>query len=182
MDSTKTVTIGLAIAGLAVGAALGARTRPISPPVSSPNASAPTTVAEGDMVVHVSGWVVSPGVVEVPVGSLVVEAIAAAGGALPGAGLDLINLAEPIKAGDQIAVPGPGEGGSSAGAENGLIRLNQANATELQALPGVGPVLAERIVDHRERNGPFQVVEDLLDVPGIGESKLSSIRDLVMVP
>jgi competence protein ComEA len=60
--------------------------------------------------------------------------------------------------------------------------LNRADATQLQDLPGVGPVLAERIVAHRDANGPFQTVEDLLDVPGIGEAKLAAIRDLVTVP
>jgi competence protein ComEA len=71
---------------------------------------------------------------------------------------------------------------AAASAGNGLISLNQADAAALEALPGVGPVLAERIIAHREERGPFQSVEDLLEVPGIGEAKLASIRDLVAVP
>ena len=88
--------------------------------------------------------------------------------------------------GDQVQVPGPGTeappSGSGVAGSSGLISLNRADATALQDLPGVGPVLAERIVAHRDANGPFEAVEDLLDVPGIGETKLAAIRDLVSVP
>jgi competence protein ComEA len=135
--------------------------------------------------VHVSGWVVSPGVVEIPEGSIVADAVTAAGGARSGAGLEAINLAAPVMAGDQVVVPGPGEvnvTGSVAGTSDGHISLNGADATQLQDLPGVGTVLAERIVAYRDANGPFQTVEDLLDVPGIGEAKLAAMRDLVSVP
>jgi competence protein ComEA len=135
--------------------------------------------------VHVSGWVVSPGVVEILEGSIVADAIAAADGARPGAGLDAINLAKPVLSGDQVVVPGPGgstPGGSAPSTGDGLISLNNADATQLQDLPGVGPVLAERIIAHRDSNGPFQEIEDLLDVPGIGEAKLAAMRDLLTVP
>jgi competence protein ComEA len=123
-----------------------------------------------------------PGVIRVPAGSLVADAIAAAGGAVLGARLDLVNLASPISEGTRIEVPGPGSLDSSGAGGEGLISLNAADVDELQALPGVGPVLAERIVGHRDANGPFSVVEDLLGVPGIGEAKLAAIRDLVSVP
>jgi competence protein ComEA len=123
-------------------------------------------------------------VVEVLEGAIVADAVAAAGGALDGAALDAINLAAPIAGGDHIQVPGPGDVLAFAGgqADTGLIPVNRADATALESLPGVGPVLAGRIVAHREANGPFQEVEDLLEVPGIGEAKLSSIRDLIAVP
>jgi competence protein ComEA len=62
------------------------------------------------------------------------------------------------------------------------VAINTAEAGALEALPGVGPVLAQRIVEHRERNGPFSVIEDLLDVPGIGEAKLAALREMVLVP
>jgi competence protein ComEA len=180
--------VGLCLAAILIGAVLGlARsgeprfdTLPGSPPSTGFSASQAISV-------HVSGWVVSPGVVDVPEGAIVADAITAAGGARSGAGLDAINLASPVSAGDQVVVPGPGGptptgSGSSPASNNGLLALNRADATQLQDLPGVGPVLAERIVAYREDNGPFQTVEDLLEVPGIGEAKLAAIRDLVMVP
>jgi competence protein ComEA len=89
--------------------------------------------------------------------------------------------------GQQIIVPGPGDPGSAPTdvAGNGagaLVAINRATASELETLPGVGPVLAARIVAHREKNGPFTEVEDLLQVSGIGESKLAAFRDLIVVP
>jgi competence protein ComEA len=125
----------------------------------------------------------SPGVFEVPDGSIVADAIKAAGGLRPGAMADAVNLAAPVVAGQQIIVTGPGtvaqpsdEGGDTR------VSLNSATVAELDSLPGVGPVLAERIVEFREEHGLFTTVEDLLEVSGIGEAKLASIRDLVTVP
>ena len=127
--------------------------------------------------VHVAGWVVVPGVVSVARGSKAVDAIAAAGGLRPGAASEMINLAAEVHQGDQIVVPGPDEGG--VGEIASVLSLNSATASELQALPGVGPVLAEKIVAFRAEHGRFSTVDDLLGVPGIGEAKLASIRDLV---
>jgi competence protein ComEA len=98
-----------------------------------------------------------------------------------------VNLAAPVMPGQQIIVPGPGDSGGAptdvAGSgAGGLVAINRATAAELETLPGVGPVLAARIVAHREQNGPFIEVEDLLQVSGIGESKLAAIRDLIVVP
>ena len=133
--------------------------------------------------VHVAGWVLHPGVVTVTEGSIVADAVAGAGGLKPGAAVDQINLAAPVRAGDQVFVPGPDSPDPAGGqAGDGTVALNRADSSVLQSLPGVGPVLAERIVAYREEHGPFGTVEDLLQVPGIGESKLASIRDLVRVP
>ena len=182
MDLKRGVTLGLVLAGAVVGAVFGAvaRVPPIAETVTQ--AGLTSTTAAG-IVVHVSGWVLAPGVVQVSEGALVVDAIAAAGGALVGARLDEINLARPVASGDQIGVPGPDSSrqGGVVASGDGLIGLNQADSSQLQKLPGVGPVLAERIVAYREANGPYQTVEDLLEVPGIGEAKLVSIRDLVLV-
>ena len=135
---------------------------------------------------HVSGWVVNPGIVVVSTGAIVADAIAAAGGARLGAALDAINLAGPVAEAIRCRCPAPGPKPlrpvARRGIPGGLISLNRADATALQDLPGVGPVLAERIVAYREANGPFAEVEDLLDVPGIGEAKLAAMRDLVTVP
>lgn len=124
--------------------------------------------------------VVAPGVVDVAEDAIVADAIDAAGGLLAGALVDQINLAAPVTAGAQIVVPGPEAdvAGVPAGGE-GLVSLNQATAADLETLPGVGPVLAGRIVSFREEDGGFETVEDLLQVPGIGEAKLAAIRDLV---
>lgn len=129
--------------------------------------------------VHVAGWVGNPGVVQVPAGSIVADAISAAGGLRPGAGVEAINLAATLADGDQVVVPGPSQAPSVDPAQDGPLSLNRATAGQLQDLPGVGPVLAQRIVDHRDANGRFETVEDLLEVPGIGEAKLAGLRDLV---
>ena len=175
------VLVGLAAVALGIGAVVG-HGGDVST-VSSVTTTAPSLAATPEMmVVHVSGMVISPGVVDVVSGSIVADAIEAAGGLRPGARVDQINLAAPVSAGEQIVVPGPGIeeppqiGGSGDG---GPIDLNTASAAELEALPGVGPVLAERIVSFRDQNGRFDVVEDLLQVPGIGEAKLAALRDLV---
>lgn len=109
------------------------------------------------------------------------DAVEAAGGLRPGAISHSLNLAAPLRAGDQVYVSGPDEESQSP-ADDGVIAVNRATASDLEELPGVGPVLAERIVAYRETNGPFQQVEDLLDIPGIGESKLASMRDMVRIP
>jgi competence protein ComEA len=132
------------------------------------------------VVVHVSGAVARPGLVTLPADARVADAILAAGGATGDAELGSLNLAASVGDGTLLVVPSVIEGRAVTG--DGLVRLNTASAADLEALPGVGPVLAERIVAHREAVGSFGVVEDLLDVPGIGEAKLAALRDLVLVP
>ncbi len=178
MTRTSTGVI-LAVAAALVGGLMGVGERPPSPSPAGPIPQ--EAVRQGRLEVHVSGWVVSPGVVVLESGSNVADAIEMAGGLRPGALAGQINLAASILDGDQILVPGPDDR-SHATASEGRIALNRASAAELQDLPGVGPVLAERIVSHRDANGPFSQVEDLLEVPGIGEAKLASIRDLIRVP
>lgn len=172
--------VGLATVCVSIGVGLAAVDR-----VSPPQEVEVTVGAVGDVPsfirVHVAGLVRSPGVVRVPEGSIVADAVEAAGGLLPEASTESLNLAAKIADGDQIFVAGPGTEGATT-PEDGLVAVNRATASELESLPGVGPVLAERIVGYREENGPFREIEDLLDVPGIGESKLSSLRDLVRIP
>jgi len=148
-----------------------------------PAPAAPTSTTVESLVVHVAGWVRRPGLVEVAAGARVADVVAAAGGVLPGGDLAALNLAAPVRDGDQVRVPGPDESkvAGSVGSE-GLVDVNRAGVAELERLPGVGPVLAERIVAHRERYGPFETVEDLLDVPGIGEAKLAALRDAIALP
>jgi competence protein ComEA len=156
-----------------------------------------------ELVVHVVGAVAAPGIQRLPPGSRVVDALAAAGDALPDADLARINLAAPLIDGQQVFVPRPGEpapstlapagggtgitGGGPGGtgatgtAQGGLVNLNTATAQELEALPGVGPSTAAAIIAHRDANGPFTSVEQLIDVRGIGDAKLEQLRQLVTV-
>lgn len=174
------VGAGIMFVGLCAGLFLGAQSR--ASPILRPS-STPVTIANesATVSVHVAGWVVSPGVVTVENGAIVADAVAAAGGLRSGARADLINLAANVSVGEQIVVPGPNEELDTM-ASDGVISLNRATAADLESLPGVGPVLAERIEAFREANGPFGEVEGLLQVPGIGEAKLASMRDLVRVP
>ncbi|MCZ6631201.1 MAG: ComEA family DNA-binding protein [Actinobacteria bacterium] len=175
--SRAVAVVAVVGAAVLVGGSLGSLDRP-QETVRATESNVETVTASID--VHVAGWVVSPGVVRVAPASIVADAIEAAGGLRPGALVDRINLAAPLRSGDQIVVPGPGALVESS--EGGLLALNRASANDLEGLPGVGPVLAERIVAYREQNGPFTEVEDLLQVGGIGEAKLASIRDLVRIP
>lgn len=144
------------------------------------------TTPRSRITVHVAGWVARPGLVELPALSRVADAVAAAGGVRPGASLGGLNLAAEVGDGEMVVVPGPGEatdgsegGGGPAG---GLIDVNRADAAILETLPGVGPVLAERIVAYREEHGRFETIEDLLDVSGVGERKLESLRPYLKNP
>src|SRR3972149_5057530 len=138
----------------------------------------------------VAGGVRRPGVYESPAGSRIVDAIEAAGGARSGAALELLNLAAPLVDGTQVLVVKAGSAPGVAPAPSGITaarapgappNINAAGAAELEALPGIGEVIAQRIVDHRTANGPFASVDQLLDVSGIGDAILESIRELVTV-
>lgn len=174
----------MVVAAVAAGVWFGASSSTPAAPVGLPGTGLDTAGAvEPILTVHVAGAVARPGLVQVPEGARVADAVAAAGGATEEARLAAVNLAEPVYDGQRVTVPGPERappGTDAAG--DGLVAINTAAIDELQRLPGVGPVLAERIVRHRESSGPFEQVEDLLDVPGIGENKLASLRDLVRVP
>jgi competence protein ComEA len=174
------VIVALAIAIFA-GLWYGAGAPEAIPPDATAASEAPT-VERALATVHVSGAVRHPGLVEVPIPARVADVVAAAGGATPLADLGAMNLAAPVADGQHVEVPQ--QGGfplPSSGASDG-VHLNEATVSELETLPGIGPVLADRIVDHRDANGPFEVVEDLLDVAGIGESTLAEIRDAIRVP
>ena len=145
---------------------------------TSDDASLDTLALPGDVVtVHVAGAVNTPGVFELPGGSRVADAIDAAGGALANADTDSINLARRIADGEQVLVQLVGE---SSGAP-ARLNLNSAEPADLEALPGIGTVLAERIVADRAQNGPFATVDDLDRVSGVGDAVLAQIRDLVTV-
>ncbi|MFB7799939.1 ComEA family DNA-binding protein [Isoptericola sp. NPDC056134] len=156
----------------------------------------PETPAPGTVVVHVVGEVREPGLVTVPSGARVADAVAAAGGTTRRADAAALNLARAVVDGEQIRVPRPGEqvasaggapdgagedgtGGGSDASAGGAVNLNSAGAADLEELPGIGPALAERIVAWRDENGPFTSVDELDEVSGIGPSVLGQVRDLV---
>jgi competence protein ComEA len=137
------------------------------------------------LVVHVAGAVNRPGLYEVADGSRIDDAIAEAGGARPKAALELVNLAAPVADGQQVLVPLRGEPGAAAGESNapaapgGKVSLNSATVEQLDALPGIGPVTAQQIIDFRTANGGFGSIEELDAVPGIGPARLEQLRPLV---
>jgi competence protein ComEA len=143
------------------------------------------------LVVHVVGAVRRPGLYRLQEGSRVADAIRKAGGARAVAVLALVNLAAPIADGQQIVVPRADPSGDSAGAEPsalpepeapvGPVHLNSATLEQLDALPGVGPVTAERILAYRDEHGSFGSVDELDAVPGIGPARLEQLRELVVV-
>lgn len=156
-------------------------------PVEGQTAEAGTDATPSRVTVHAAGAVRSPGVYELEAGARVADLLELAGGALPEADLDLLNLAEPLADGTQVLVLRRGEAvpaqAAAAGADRpaAKVNLNTASAADLDALPGIGPATAEAIIRHREEKGRFRSVSELLDVRGIGEAKLSKLRPLVTV-
>lgn len=150
---------------------------------------APIVVTPPKVMVDVAGGVKSPGLYELPANSRVMDAITAAGGSRPGTNTSDINLARIIKDGEQIYVePAPVTNfhlfdGSTRVAKRkpGPININRATATELDALPGIGPVIAARIIDYRKKNGPYTSVDDLQKVSGIGVAKFAQFKSKVRV-
>lgn len=143
------------------------------------------------VVVHVVGEVAAPGVVLLEPGARAADAVAAAGGPTASADLTAINLARVLVDGEQVVVPAPGDAsttgaapgasGGTGAAGSGRVDLNQADAAAFDTLPGIGPVLAERIVAWRDEHGRFTAVEELTEVTGIGPALLAGVRDLVQV-
>jgi competence protein ComEA len=164
------------------GGTQGAGSTAPSPPVGEVAETSST------VVVSVVGQVARPGLVTLPSRARVADAVEAAGGLLPDADPASVNLAQVVTDGEQIVVGLPGTRGDGGGAgvsspggsaSGGLVDLNSASAGELDALPGIGPVLAQRIVDHRNRHGPFRSVDELDDVPGIGPAIATELAELV---
>jgi competence protein ComEA len=212
----RLVTAGLALVALAAGAwwirlsvsdPSGATAKPRTEattgdtrPSVTTTAARVTTTTVGVFIVDVVGAVHHAGVVSLPASARVVDAVNAAGGALPTADLDRINLAAHLVDGMRIAVPrrgvasdpagptsDPGGGGVSGPAAGGTptpsapLDLNTATETQLEALPGIGPSLAQAIMQEREREGGFHTVDDLRRVRGIGDVRFAQLRPLVTV-
>jgi competence protein ComEA len=169
----------LAVAGRTLaGAGAAAEQQPAAELVAEPSARA------SKLVVHVAGAVREPGLYRLAEGSRVADAVARAGGAAASADTSAINLAAPLVDGMQVVVPARVEaapsGDAPAGAATaGRVSLSSATVEELDTLPGIGPVTAQKIVDHRAAHGGFRSVDDLDAIPGIGPARVEQLRELV---
>lgn len=192
--------IGVLVLGLLLGGLLIWRSQPASqaiPPVqrsgasvsaatASPAASSPSA---STLVVHVAGAVRRPGLVQLRAGARVADAVAAAGGPARNAELASVNLARAVVDGEQLVVLTRGQGpavaappvAGGAAAPGAPINLNSATLEQLDTLPGVGPVLAQRILDWRSEHGSFGSTDELREVSGIGEATFADIKPLVRV-
>jgi competence protein ComEA len=201
LERGHALVIGLVIAlGLIVTVMLSGLGRPSVTPVAEPASTVLTpgtpvpvsAVADehatpearpGTVIVHVAGKVGAPGIVELPAGSRVVDAVDAAGGADDGVDLSSLNLARVLVDGEQVAVgidPLP-VAPAGAGETAPIVNLNTATTADLETLPGIGPTLAANIIAWREENGRFTMVEELQEVSGIGPKKFEALADQVTV-
>jgi competence protein ComEA len=152
-----------------------------------PLARAAPSAPPPQLVVDVAGEVRRPGLYRLPQGSRIADAVAKAGGATAKAAVDGVNLAAPLADGEQVVVPSrspslsaPAPAGASSGAASGPVSLSTATVEQLDALPGIGPVTAQKIVDYRTQHGAFHSVEELDAISGIGPAKLDQLGGLVV--
>lgn len=160
-----------------------------------PSSDSKKAIAASEVYVDVDGAVVTPGVYRLREGARVAQAIDAAGGLTPEADVAGLNRASKVVDGQKIYVPhvgeqqtvdvvagsGPGEASAGASVASDLVNINTANASELQTLSGIGPSMAQSIIDERTQNGPFTSIDDLMRVSGIGEKKFAKIKDCICV-
>jgi competence protein ComEA len=189
------VAVGTPIPSAMPAPAPPATTEPRPVAVTLP--PAPVASAVPQVVVHVTGLVARPGLVRLPPGSRVADAVAEAGGVTRRRAADTVNLARILTDGEQVVVGVPGAPGSAGSAPSATssnnppgnplgpgsapVDLNTATISALEGLPGVGPVIAARIVEWRTANGAFRTVEELGEVSGIGDAILAQVRGLVRV-
>jgi competence protein ComEA len=153
----------------------------IPPLRTATHAARPRAAAQ--LVVDVAGAVRRPGLYHLAAGTRIADAVAAAGGATARADVTLVNLAAPIADGEQVLVPARGAAvpaGAAPPSQAAPVDLNTATADQLDALPGVGPATAQKIIAYRQAHGPFRSVDELEGVPGIGPSKLAQLKGLVI--
>ena len=168
----------------------------INPPINSSENNSTVKIEIPPVIIHIAGAVKSPGVYQLKSTDRIIDAIKIAGGAIEEANLDAINLAALLKDGQKIIVPykifnRPDEENNEniyKNVENiysfstvDKVNINTANTSALQTLPGIGPVLSERIIEYRNQNGLFGIIDDIKDVSGIGEKKFEGIKDLICV-
>jgi competence protein ComEA len=164
-----------ALGGLALVRLAGGGNGPEPAPVRIGAGPARPTAGRPEALVHVAGAVRHPGLVRVPAGARVAVAVRRAGGPARGADLDALNLAARLEDGQQVVVPAVGPAGD--GGQEARLSLGTASVEELDGVDGIGPTLAERIVEHRTESGGFGSLDELRDVDGIGEKRLAALRE-----
>jgi competence protein ComEA len=179
----------LALILLAGRFVLGAGTTTVAPlPPPPPQGAGVTGLPAARVVVDVVGAVRRPGLYRLEQGTRIADAVARAGGATGKADLSMVNLAAPLADGEQVVVPKRGLAGAAAGAgaagagaapTTGPVHLSTATLDQLDSLPGIGPVTAQKILDYRTKHGAFTSVDELDAVPGIGPSRMDQLHDLV---
>lgn len=155
-------------------------------PAASAALVAPPAVSPAEVVVQMAGAVVQPGVYRLPAGSRVGDLLSAAGGAVAGVDPAVLALAAKVSDGQRVYLPAPGElalaiVAGSTSSSGGPLDLNAATVEQLDALPGVGPATAAAIVAYREKHGGIRSIDDLLQIKGLGASKVDALRSLVRV-
>jgi competence protein ComEA len=188
MPPRQLAALGLALAALLVlGGWYVSRGGPEAAPASAPAIAVTDDGGGGggSVVVHVAGAVHDPGVYRMRAGARVAAAVARAGGATRRADLTQVNLAAKVEDGRQIVVPrsvaAPAAGGAAPAQPGVPLNLNTATLEQLDELSGIGPATAQKILDYREEHGGFGSVEELGQVPGIGDVRLASLREQVRV-
>ncbi len=142
----------------------------------------PLPEAEPEMItVHLVGAVATPGIYHLPAGSRVYELLEAAGGAAVGADITSVNLARPLFDGEQVAICRQGEAAANPAQPGGKVNINKASLQELQTLSSIGEVRAQRIIEHRDKYGPFTDISEIMDVSGIGQGIFNQIKDQITV-
>jgi competence protein ComEA len=165
------------------GASTALQVAPIVPTAAEQaTASAP---ARGMLVVDVAGAVRRPGLYRLPQGARIADAVARAGGLSRKADRNLVNLAAPLADGEQVLVAQRGGGGvaggsAGAGPSSAPVDLNSATAEQIDALPGIGPVTAQKIIDYRQQHGPFTSLDDLDAISGIGPARIENLKGLAV--
>ena len=187
--------VGALIGAMVIAAALtlARRVRP-APIYITPPAPTPTplpTATPGPMQIYITGEVIHPAVYELPTGTIIQDAVLAAGGFSEAANSEVINLALPLSDGMHIHVPDsesePAVTSGNAGVVTsetpggGPININTATLEELDSLPGIGPGIGQRIIEYRQEVGLFAAIEDIMDVSGIGPAKFEQMKDLIVV-
>jgi competence protein ComEA len=174
MKTFINITYGVLIGLLAAGIIWLAATRPRGEPVTLLPTATPSM-----LTIYINGAVATPGLYTLPEGSRVDDALKAAGGSIPGAEMTNINLADQLKDGQQINIPGIVITNSHVNV--GRVNINTATVEELNGLPGIGPTTAQAIVDYRLENGLFQVIQDIQKVAGVGPATYALIKDYISV-
>ena len=172
--------------GSGAGAPVSTGVPPLTAPIGTSDAPTPSVPSLTVLVVDVAGAVRRPGLYRLPSGSRIADAVARAGGMSRRAAAASVNLAAPLADGEQVLVPSLAAGTAGTGAAAGgaaspaaPVDLNSATVEQLDGLPGIGPVTAQKIVDYRTEHGPFTSVDDLDAIPGIGPARIENLRGLV---